>query len=610
MKARFPPLAAEKVYDAYSVQFAIPELPLGKYTAVYSNGYAAGDAGTLTVDNGPLGSFPYADKVYNMVTKYKLDNTGVKDCTAMVNVVLGHLGNTGGGVAYFPQGRYLFTGTINVPHGVTIRGDGPEFTQFFWQNNWRTVETFENGLQDLAQQSAPDAFYFPSGTAAIENIEVAAGYIGTFIRCPMNADVPGNNRIENIRVNQNAYFGTSDGWHANYWASIEEQFRKDAPYILKLYGDNNKISNCEFKTSHNMVIVGVNSTTHYLLVQNCTFAPVESAWANWNGIFQGIIENCTFTDTTVGFRGDNIYTAHTNILDAISGDNRESFTTDMGGGIKQYQGTMAAGEDNLRYTIPDSVDAQSYVTTAFSQRRQPKLVILEGTGAGQWRYITGCEGNTVVLEKPFDVAPDANSRVTLSDMPSNWYFVDMTVDNGGMFQFYTSQNNSVIDGMKVTRASGIKLYGQQTYSTVGMNWYNSVVNCDFSQGNHYHTNGYMDYWQANKLSKVGASARLPGGSFIASVATPCGGNQPTYNLCCTIRNNTLTNNCLIYLFSGDEGAMVDPIVDSSFSHDTRCGIYIEGTPGNLLLNNNNTENVPTPIEYFPYDPTQYRPQFE
>ena len=71
---------------------------------------------------------------YNLMD-YGVDNTGGKDCTATINTLLkklngvtglGSIGNykyITGGVLYIPAGRYLVTGQIEVPRGVTIRGD-------------------------------------------------------------------------------------------------------------------------------------------------------------------------------------------------------------------------------------------------------------------------------------------------------------------------------------------------------------------------------------------------------------------------------------------------------------------------------------------------------
>lgn len=76
------------------------------------------------------------------VSDYGVDATGAVDCTSKVQAILdaaggvgsmtsvngdskirGWYGNPTGGIVYFPEGKYLFTGTITIPRGVSIRGD-------------------------------------------------------------------------------------------------------------------------------------------------------------------------------------------------------------------------------------------------------------------------------------------------------------------------------------------------------------------------------------------------------------------------------------------------------------------------------------------------------
>ncbi len=597
-------LNAEKVYDAYSVQFAIPELPQGDYKAVYSNGFAEDDAGVLTV--GVSHEDAWMTKVYD-VTKYKVDNTGVKDCTAMVNTLAGHISNTGGGVLYFPQGHYMFTGSLTIPARVTVKGDGYEYSQLFWPDQWYEVVKYEDGYTDRKQTKAITLIEAPDGNIVIEGLDFAGGNTGTLLRCGNG----GNVRFENCRVNMNAYVGTEYGWHPNYYTSSLKNQASTGAMMFQLAGSNNKILNSEFMWTGQMELVHINTRVDYLLVQNCVFEHDGPTGGGFfvDGAYRSIIEDCEIDRCTVRCASDNIYMARTSITNATTGDNREAFTTDFGGGITKFHDYLEMGEEGLSFTFPEDIGAEAYMTDAQGRKYLPKLLIMDGTGAGQWRHITGFNGKTVIIDSPFTVAPDATSRFATNIMYVNWYFVDLTVDNGGMFQFYTSQGNSVIDGMKITRAAGIKLYGQQPYNVVGNNWYCSVANCNLSQDNYYHTWGWMDYWQGNRDSKLDTSKRLPGGSFIAAVSV-VNSKWPNYNLSCTIHGNTLSNNCLLYLFSCGEGSLVDCVVDSNNSFNTRCGIYIEETPGNLLLNGNTTENVAPPIETFPYDESQWRAQFE
>ncbi len=597
-------LNADRVYDAYSVGFVIPELPLGDYKAVYANGFSEVDAGTLTIGVSPEST--WGKKVYD-VTKYKVDNTGVQDATAMLNVLLGHMGNTGGGILYFPAGRYLISGTLNVPAKVVLRGDGMDKTQLFWQCTSRQLTQYEYEGQKITDYQATVSFDMITSTGgnfAVEDMEFAAGHIGGLFYIRKIGDMAGygNVRMENVRVNQNTFFGTEYGYHYNYYISLIDALRKDSAALGGIAGTNNKFINCEFNWSSWMTLTGGDK---YTLIQNCTFNSTYTKAPIGYSANYAIVEDCTCIDS--GFSesgGNNVYFARNTVKDSIYTDNREAMTTDGTAGLP-YQGSAEIHEDGLSFTFPDEIEAATYAAATSTA----KLQIMEGTGAGQWRYITGNEGvSTIQIESPFDVAPDESSRFTISTMGQNVYKVNCTVDNCGMVQFYTGMCNSVIDGFKINRSAGIKLYAKKGKSYAGTNWYCSVVNCEITNGNYYHTNGYMDYWEANKQSELGTSLRLAqsgGGSFLTAVSTP-GETDPVYCMNLVFRNNKMGFNCLIYLMSCDAGSMVDSILDGNYSENTRTGIYIEGVLGNLLMHNNTAPKAENEVEYFPYNPAERR----
>lgn len=70
------------------------------------------------------------------VLDYGIDDSGTTDCTVAVQKLLdacagvgigsntrGDYRNPAGGTVYFPSGKYLFTGQLTIPRGVSIRGD-------------------------------------------------------------------------------------------------------------------------------------------------------------------------------------------------------------------------------------------------------------------------------------------------------------------------------------------------------------------------------------------------------------------------------------------------------------------------------------------------------
>ncbi len=575
-------LAPEKIYDDYSVKFSTCGLADGAYQAVYCNGYAAAECGVLTVAPSPEAS--WGQKVYN-VTEYGLSEESVEDCTQPLRDLLAKVGQEGGGVLYFPRGRYHLTGTFRIPAGVTLRGDGYRYTQIFWTDEWRGKGLHENG-RSCAWMPLPLPEYMITADSdiAFENLEFAAGRIGRLLRVGTEENPGKNVRISDVRINVNAFLDINGRHHQNTYTEVLRQvWSINGPEydMLDIHGDNVKITGCHFNWSGRITRYG-NHLSH-LLIQNTHFGNVASArkWLPLGTMNCAIIEDCEAFDWDVGCGGDNVYMSRMNIHDTTTGD-KEAFTTDIAGGIT-YHGTVEMSADGLAFTFPEEVDMKR-------AKLGMKLCILSGQGAGQFRGVNKIEGQTCFIESPFEVWPDAESHLTVNELHWNWYFTNFTIDNCGMLQFYTAQGNTVVDGMKLTRSSGIKPYGQLTYGAVQNNWYNSIIRCEIAECNVFHKDGWMDYHDG-----AGKAQRLPGYSFLYIV----GRCSELISLSCTVRGNLIKDNGLLFVCSNAPGSISDLILDKNHSEDCRCGICIEGAPERLLMARNTCKNVKEPILYWP-----------
>ena len=64
---------------------------------------------------------------YNVAAPpYSADATGVADATAAIQHALNDCASTGGGTVYLPSGDYKLLGVLNIPTGITLRGDWSE----------------------------------------------------------------------------------------------------------------------------------------------------------------------------------------------------------------------------------------------------------------------------------------------------------------------------------------------------------------------------------------------------------------------------------------------------------------------------------------------------
>ncbi len=134
-------LKAEK-WSLWDTQFLVPlATPPGEYRLTLWNGQGDSDcrrfAGTIAVKPSRQRS-----DFSVRVTSFGAVGDGHHDDTAAINAALGALAVHGGGTVLFPRGRYLVTGTVNIPDRVTLRGEARQLVSL----NWLDIENAASGL--------------------------------------------------------------------------------------------------------------------------------------------------------------------------------------------------------------------------------------------------------------------------------------------------------------------------------------------------------------------------------------------------------------------------------------------------------------------------------
>ncbi len=581
-------LTAAHVYDDYSVRFDLPRLENGIYTVTYDNGYSCCVSDDYYDDHLTLHiATPWSDAwpndIYNVV-EWGFPCDCVTDCTDKLRELLQTVSEKGGGVVYFPRGRYHLTGTFRLPKGVTLRGDGYTKSQIFWSDTWFERTPKEDGGTQWSPTQLPDVMIEAEGDNVLEDLDFSAARIGSFIRAGSTEQPIANLYIRRVRIYANAFGGSHlharfGGYNYPSRCAVMKETLMNKTDLFCLLGENIQIDNCKFQWSGRPFSHDGKMTN--LLLQNTAFLGTTAVddWMPIGTLQDSVIEDCEIYEWTTGCGGNNVYFARVTMRDVVD-NNREAFTTDITTGIDYHE---TAVMDGVRCTFPDTVD----MTKA---KIGSVLCILSGTGAGQYRYVTAKEGQTVIVDRPFLAIPDETSHFTINGMFVNWYFVNNVLDNSGTIQFYTAQGNSVVDGTKVTRSGGLQGWGHFVYGGVGNNWYNSYVNNDFSDGNYYHMGGWY-------------SSNCPGSSFIKIGGV--GGDDIT-NLACVVRNNSFQENCLIHVIGCQySGTVMDTILEGNRFTDCRGGIFIEGKPTGVLLHNNSFTNVDKPLSFSEQETERY-----
>lgn len=108
------------------------------------------------------------------------------DDQEQLNAACGAAESAGGGEVILLSGRYYLTGTVAIPGGVTLRGNGAGATVLAWEEGDGPAVTLLGTLIDLECESFEWNGYFidcPSGTARIGRVSFSSVSAQNAVRC-------------------------------------------------------------------------------------------------------------------------------------------------------------------------------------------------------------------------------------------------------------------------------------------------------------------------------------------------------------------------------------------------------------------------------------------
>ena len=180
--------------NGWEARFAVPaDLKPGLYDLQLHNGL--GDSGAWS-KAGPLeikAAEPWPDRQFN-VRDFGATGTGTTDDTPAVLAAVKAAGDQGGGVVFFPRGRYLLTQALILPRFVTLRGERRDLVNLLWP--------------DLEQP--PPALIQGSNHFALEDLTLYASRYEHLIAGDLQttpAGEPGHVRIQRVTARALLYIG-------------------------------------------------------------------------------------------------------------------------------------------------------------------------------------------------------------------------------------------------------------------------------------------------------------------------------------------------------------------------------------------------------------------
>jgi hypothetical protein len=389
--------------DDWSLRVPIPpEVLPGSYTIRLHNGHGGSGAWSAAVPATISASAPWPTTVYNILETSGPDavrdmrRTLVKygkpvEHTAEVLAALAKAKAAGGGIVYFPAGRYHLNAPLTLPPHTALKGEGMGLVTLWWGNGTFNLDGGgDKGLAKEAEAEPPGSMI--SGPSF--SIEAMSIYLPLAHRTGI--DGSGEVRLHQVRVRVD-----------HLWA-LDGNKRPEG--LVARLGRNFEVSDCD------------------IIAKGEALAPGEYGVITRNRIFAGkatcpmgnsralIVEDNQFTSTyptayeNISGVGQDLYYAR-NRHEALSAHQADfSFTFDAGGSA--YRGALTA-VDGVTVTLAGDPRFPPWATEKSGLWKKAVVCVVSGKGSSQWRSVQKFSGRSWTLSEPFAVTPDQDSQVTI-----------------------------------------------------------------------------------------------------------------------------------------------------------------------------------------------------
>ncbi|MBP3627482.1 MAG: DUF4469 domain-containing protein [Clostridia bacterium] len=498
------PLSVTKVTegDAYSVEVAIPEtMAEGKYEVYLHNGYGDNtcwSAPVVFTVGKSARSIWRAKGTFNVKDYGAKGDDTANDTGAIIRAIDAAVKN-GGGVVYFPKGKYRVISTLVVPQNVSLEGEDLSNTMIFW-----TAYTWQYG--------EANKLFSISGNCEIRNLNIYATRAPEFVY--FNSDKE-NQLINNIygdvtdRKKDNVYLENlqfdavpisgqpgSGGGHA--WAvvdgadrtSIKNTIVKESgttKILMKAGGRNYQFENIDIyvkTTDKGSDVYGIFIDGYDVNIENFS----SDVYSLKGKVRNAIIENCDIKYAGTGIDGTNMYLGR-NSFQKHYQNNRELWVSD---GVPYYKNVRiqftGAREDIVGVGNTDEI---TYKLLGYSEFDENALVgmdvfVADGQGYGQMRVITSSKPDgTFTVDQPFTIAPNRNSAVWIYWPRTTNYFIQNSFIEGSGGGPYGTSIDSVWDGNTFSYHNGQLFTNGSTVI-----WYTSILNEVYRNPLYIHGEGY------------------------------------------------------------------------------------------------------------------------
>jgi hypothetical protein len=533
--------------DCWSLNAALPfDLAAGEYEVLLRNGLGSDSypAGKLTIK-------PHAEvwktKVFNATDYGAVANDGFDD-TVAVKTALEAIKANGGGILYFPRGRYQINGMLEIPPCTLLKGESMELSQLYWPDT----------------DNPPEALIKGTHSFGIEELFLTSGFHQNGIMSEGD-----NITLRRIRTRLN---------YCQYLTS-EEATRREAilgnSRILVFNGDFIRVIGCDI-----YAVAGGSfgiSGNYFQVTDNIFGKGSPVGWSGFHGS-QMIVDNNKFTGSQgISFGATsaegtrNIFWGN-NYQQCNFAWDCEAFTCD--GGVPCYKDTA------------ESINGTEIQLKKFGWRhgvnfwKEGYVQLVAGKGAGQIRKIAKIDGTKVTVDQPWEIQPDEKTFIVIAAFRQHFIYVNNeTNDSTVAMQLYGSMISAIIADNKTSRSGGYHNYGMTKGGSPEVNWFVQYFDNRLLEGNAYR--GPM-----NEIPTLDAHIAIRDRGVPKDI-----GSFPITRAC-LMRRNILESNARLEVIGDADCSLIENCVVKN----SDIGINIENRAKNVILWGNRFENVKKPYQ--------------
>lgn len=597
--------------SAYDAHFQLPHnLPEGPYRVFAHNGLGGRYGWSEPLDLEVKVEKAWPNRIFK-VTDYGATGMpigfkeGWHDDTEGIQKALDAARVQGGGIVYFPPGNYYVTATLVVPPYTVLRGESRERCWIWFPDgidhgrygDWNTPKRVEVGIRGLSDFS-------------LENLSIHSVFTRILIAAPLSKDTATGyegldpTRAKNVSIT-NCYVFHEPAYR--YHHRKEDSWLKDSNLTdeswgmmatIALRGDHLSIADCNIR--------GGGTAIALLACRNSVVARNEirggrsgNALAAREGGYpaQPVQEKLIFEDNRIwvetefshsGFWCHAVsryfYIARNSLQLGWNSDSEGLLW--HGWGPQQVFEVTASGPCTVTITNKDDKLGVGW-----------ECVVVKGRGLGQRRMISAIQDNTITLDHPWQIRPNATTRIATLYWPCHRGHIivgNRLTDTGAGIFCWGEAYDWIVDGNRMQRGGGVQFdvcsFVEWGYRPWSGNFFVQVLNNSLDQGRFMGkyveqnwTLGYIGtgYYRKDLRGTIGDLGHIYRGNLLK--------NDSTISFWDRVHDDTL---------DAYHGAPVDVgmVVEENRSENSRIGISV-GEGVSAVVRNNSFKNVETPVRY-------------